>query len=81
MVGAHCGAGTMSGTVLGQAMKGNCRLEGTARVAGNCSGGYETGGCKKLPVGCLGKSHEVLLDRMIHPGVYQAAVTLIPTLS
>lgn len=30
---------------------------------------------------CLGKVHEVMLDRKIHPGVYQAAVTLIPPLS
>lgn len=75
MVEAHCGAGTTSGTVLGQPMKGNCRLEGAARIAGNCSCGYEIVGCKKLPAGCLGKSHEVMLDGKIHPGVSQAAVT------
>lgn len=53
------------------------RGHSTTRIAGNCSCGYEIGGCKKLPLEWLGKSHEVMLDRKIHPGVYQAAVTSI----
>lgn len=65
----------------GKSQRGATALEGIAQIAGNCSCGYETGGCKKLPLEWLGKSHEVMLNRKIHPGVYQAAVTLIPPLS
>ena len=66
-------------------MKGNHRgtaaQEERAGVAGNCSCGCEIGQCKKMRVGCLGRSHEVVMDRKMHSDVYQAAVTLVLPLS
>lgn len=40
--------------------------------------GMWDGRVQKLACECLGKSHEVMLDRKIHPSSCLAAVTLVP---
>lgn len=78
--GQSCGARA----VLGKDVKGNRKgkaAQDRTGVAGNRSCGCEIGRCKKVLVGCLGRSHEVVMDRKTHSGVYRAAVILVPSLS